>query len=362
VPGFAGLSIDTAPGGVPRLVVRAAGALRADLAAEIGARLPASLAGAAEVRAVDHDLGWLEHRQEEVARLLDGAATTAGIRTAGTSLDVRRNAVVVWAPGDGRAVSELLGRTVGLDGVVVEPHARMPRDAVSKDDAIAFYLVEGGQRLTMPGGDSSCLYSVIGGSCGSTGYCTSGFAAVSPYFGNFLLTAGHCGKLDAMVKQGGLEVGRIAAKKAGGNFDVALVSTTKRNIIGRIHLTSSNWFARVDGAVPMNGDPIGALVCQSGVRTTGVDGNANPRARCGVITSRTYQPPAKLCPDGGCNAVFRLTTYKHGAGDSGAGVYADTGGGRAAVGIHKGSGPDGAGVYSPLPYILREFGLRLAKP
>jgi hypothetical protein len=359
---FAGLSIGAHVEGAPRLVVRFSGPIDRGLRAAVRALVPDGLASSVDVRSANHDLRWLTRRQQSVSSVLDGAQRTAGIESAGSSIDVERNEVVVYAPGDPTRLRDALRSGIGLEAIRVEGGAGHPRDAVDKDDALAFLLVEGGQRIEVPAGDSGCLAFVLGGRCGLTGYCTSGFAAKSPVYGNFILTAGHCVKVGDTVRQGDTKIGKVAARKVGGMYDVAMIADTERNQIGRIHIDSTHWFEPVHWLVGTNDDPVGSVVCHSGVKTTGISGNANRSDRCGTITSRTYAPPRDVCPDVPCVGAFRLATYEHGPGDSGAPVYWNTVYGRGAVGLHKGSGPHGEGVFSHLPYAMRDWGLKLTKP
>ncbi len=121
---------------------------------------------------------------------------------------------------------------------------------------------------------------------------------------------------------------------------------------GNEHWTSSDYWRRITFAFGLNSDVVGQTVCQNGAGLTGLSGNLNASLRCGVVTSRTYDPGA------GWNNTFRRASFAGEPGDSGATVVWPTIYGHGAVGIVKG-GNGTASTYTHLPYVLQAWGLTL---
>jgi hypothetical protein len=359
-PAYAGLAIQPVPGGPLALVVHTSAEVPGPALRQIRAAAAPLPEAAVRIAPAERSLGELRSLHRAVRdRLVAAERIAIGDASAGSALDVVANEVVVWAVADAEPVRRALGPLARHPAVRVEGFAGAAGDGVRKDEPLPFGLVIAGQRLDLPGGD--CLRLLLIG-CERTGTCTSGFAVRSPSYGPFLLTAGHCAAVGDVASQGGAAIGPVALSHRGGRFDAALVQNRHRTQRGRVHIHSQAFFEPVHFAIARGGDPVGAVVCHAGFATNGLDGNANPSRRCGVIRSRTYAPPDRLCPSEPCRPVYRLVSYGHRGGDSGAPVYWETIYGRGAVGIHKGSGPDGLGVYSHLPFVLRAYGLRLTRP
>lgn len=291
---------------------------------------------------------------ESVRRSLDGCAPESVI---GVAADERTGHISVSVHSKS-AEAQVVGCGVdsefGLD-IVIEPSIERVDPTVNKDQSV-FGVLFGGQALTV----------------GSKG-CTSAAAVNHPVYGSFILTAGHCGSLSTSAYQGGSYAGHVAAVNFGAGatsskFDAAAISVSSgRPVIGRAHMTSSDWAHPVNWVIGVDGDAIGNVVCQNGMTTTGVTGDLHPIERCGTLADRFYSPGGASYSWAG--PYFRRTNdMMINGGDSGALTYFDAGGfGTGAFGIisgcfSNGSSCTGGGIYSHLPYVMNAWSIALVAP
>ena len=307
---------------------------------ELEAMLPEALRGSLVLEQVDYSLAELleqERRVDRVVRRLE----REGVPYNATAADVVANRVTVFVPELSTALLDALRADVGLTMLRFVEEEGRAEPTWLKSDQYAWALVAGGQRIES-----------------SAAWCTSAFAAHG-YFGPFMLTAGHCFNIDEMIGQGGITLGRAAARNFGGDQDALAITTySYRNQAGRIHRNASDFWSPINGAIALEGDPIGAVVCTTGFTTTGLDGFQNPSGRCGQITHKyasiSYIPNS--------SASFRLASYWSNPGDSGAAIHWETIYGNYGMGINSGRTGAGTGIFSHLPYILNAWGLTLDSP
>lgn len=263
-----------------------------------------------------------------------------GILNSG-AIDIATNSVIIHLPDSAADLADSLGDhiTVRLGFEEVSPD-------ISKNQALGFALVQGGQYIT---GAGTAL--------------TSGFAVQSG-FGPFILTAGHysypsiCASPNSTWSQGGAVLGLMTgACQYGGNRDGALITTAGyRNNWGRVHWTFSDDAHPVTFGVTTH-NLVNQTVCQTGATTTGMDGNSNFSARCGLVSSMASRSP---CGGASPAWLFALgaASYLRAPGDSGAGVIWPTGYGFGAAGTHSCVGFGGTGaIFSRFSVMANAWGL-----
>jgi len=328
--GFAGAYVDGTS-----FAVRCAGCDAPAAEQAIRARVPAEVQASVRVEGVAHSLVDLVGAERDVN---EGLATA--VEAMATAVDVRTNRVVVEVADEDAALAEAAIDDVETDGVPVDVEATDsgPEDYVNKNDFYAFGLVGGGMAIKRMGS-------------GSSWDCTSSLPATSAVYGDFLLTAGHCGNVSSTWRQGGSDLGTLAIDADSGNFDAAAISTAGvRPSAGNTHWTSSDYWHPLTFTIGLNGDAVGQTVCHNGAGLTGLSGNLNGSSRCGVISSRAFDPGA------GWSNKFRKAGFAATTGDSGATVVWPTIFGHGAAGIIKG-GNGSSAHYSHLPHVLQAWGL-----
>jgi hypothetical protein len=208
---------------------------------------------------------------------------------------------------------------------------------VTKDDVLGYNLVEGGQIINSAGGEAKGI-----------GPSSSGFAVQNGY-GPFILTAGHavgsspaCNGVGDTWYQGNViapapqvVLGIASACEIGGAYDVGAISTYGyRNNYQGVHWTQSDYVHPVTFNVGTN-NLIGQTVCNTGYVTTGVNGNSNLTARCGIVWNLNGNPNYSFAQYP-MTASFGSSNYACDHGDSGAAIVWPTGYGFGAAGIHSG--------------------------
>jgi hypothetical protein len=272
-----------------------------------------------------------------------------GVLAAGSYVDIPGNRVVLEVPVEHVEQARAALASLSRKPVAVEiATGSVQDDGLRKDQPLGFGLVEGGQAI---------------GRSATQPICTSAFAVYNGY-GPFILTAGHCalGLGPETWSQGGSRLGTLAARNVSGTYDAALISTHgARAIVGRYHRTYDDFAAPVTFAVTSH-NLVGQTVCQSGMRTTGLTGNANLTARCGTVQTVAYRP---IVPGYTYTAASGRATYRACSGDSGSAVVWPTIYGYGGAGIHKGSNkPPGEtcsndAFFTRLPVVMNAWGLTL---
>lgn len=260
------------------------------------------------------------------------------------AIDLMTNTVTIHLPDSAAHLADSLG-----DHITVEFGFEEVEPDINKNQAHGYNLVEGGQYIT---GASTAL--------------TSGFAVQSGY-GPFILTAGHysypsvCASPGSTWSQGGSTLGIMTtACQYGGNRDGALITTSGyRNNWGRIHWTGTDDAHPVTFGVTTH-NLLNQTVCQTGVATTGMNGNSAIAARCGLVSSMSSRSPC-----GGASPAWLFTlgavSYVRAPGDSGAGVVWPTGYGFGAAGTHSCVGFGGTGaIFSRFSVMANAWGLTVS--
>ena len=191
--------------------------------------------------------------------------------------------------------------------------------------------------------------------------CTSGFST-SSYWGNMLLTAGHCFDPGYYVYQGGVKVGAVTARNYGtGWFDAETIAAGAygRPLAGRFHNVADDPAHQINGWIGVNSDSIGMLACHSGVATGGVTGYQNLIERCGEIYNLNFSPGYTGTD---FDPKFRTFRGKVRKGDSGGGVWWGTSYGSFTLALVSGHRCDtetcaADGIVSHLPYIQAAWGV-----
>jgi len=284
-----------------------------------------------------------EPELQELAREVEDFLVKTEAKTNGYGAMPMANLVEVHlGPSSTPGIGQLLQERFGADAVriVEDPGDAQPYS--NKNTYLVYGQVEGGQAIKREG---SADYD-----------CTSGFSVQSGY-GPFMLTAGHCA--GSTWVQGGATLGVVAAQSQSGYFDAEAITTYGyRTNRPRFHHTYSDDFAPVT-FVPGNFDDLmNQPVCQAGRTTTGNSGNLNLTARCGPVTTLTYDH------DGGgatWQPTFLYASHIGDFGDSGASIVWATQWGWAAVGIlHGGPNPGGCCVWSSrMDIMLYIWGMQL---
>ncbi len=340
---FGGAVVTAREDGTPmlRLLTTPAGK---DALASLPLDLEPELAASIEIGLVEHTEQELADVQQTVTNFLRKLGVREQLN--GTTVNVDTNRVEVHLYHPERDFEALTRAELGelpvswfSDSVRVGP-------AYAKNELDPYGLVEAGLRIV----------NTTRAAAGRRDYyCTSGFSVANGY-GEFLLTAGHCGDLNDQYQQGGVALGRVANRNYSGAADVMAISTSgTRAAWGRAHLNVNSPNEPVVASVAINGDAVGTLVCHTGYATTGLSGLEGNLSSCGTIRSRQWAP--EYIPN--VLPVYRHATFAVARGDSGAGVLMHSIYGYIGVGLITGFTAQGQGMYTHLPYALAEMNVEM---
>ena len=363
---FAGVTLDTEPGGDTVLRVRLTGETDEAFEGRLLGAAPTDLRAQVQVAYVQSSLADLRSLQVRLAQQLETNGDAA-LRIVASEVDERANVVVLFAEGDVAGLQAFVAHSNLASQVRVEAFGQANVNLLGYDkaDLLPQGVLEGGLQLDR-------LRNGV-----DDGRCSTGFAVRGPN-ADFVLTAGHCFHQGTQYLQGGKEVGDVAEHVLGPDFDVMLIDTSRARITnGGVHRTSDDWAAAITGVVAADADVPGSIVCQAGPASNGGTGALVAGGRCGVIQSRFHDPGARY------SASFRRASYVAEPGDSGAPVWMDRSAGGLAEGLVMGClapvsvGVDGATVceaggaapacrcrpgfqlFSHLPTVLNAFELTL---
>jgi streptogrisin C len=242
---------------------------------------------------------------------------TAAFDAALAARDARGHMVDVWLDEE---------RNV----VVLEGPERASVEEVADASELSDRMVVSVADLARPECNRAACYNDAFGGLEATD-CTVGFATRDANNDLGVLTAAHCSNTQSHA---GNSLGSVTAEVQEGSVDAQFHELPAGWDDWSAVFLSSGTVRAVNSIGSSNTDYVGMTVCQSG-RLSGY--------ACGTISSLNYAP--SYVPS---SHDFRTATYAHGAGDSGAPVFAGT----EAWGVHSGNrGSNGHAIYSHVSFV-----------